>query len=101
MGTRLELHELLKDTSGIDNVYFQPPPTLKRVFPYIQYERDYAKTIFADNEPYNHRKRYLITVVDPDPDSDIPDKIRALPMCVFDRHYAADNLNHDVFKLFF
>lgn len=101
MGTRLELQTLLENTAGTGNVYFQPPPSLMMTLPYVRYERDYAKTIFADNEPYNQRKRYIVTVVDRDPDSDIPDKIRALPMCVFDRYYAADNLNHDVFKLFF
>ena len=70
-------------------------------YPCILYKRDSADSKFADNEPYRHTKRYQVTVIDQDPDSDIPDKIAGLPLCVFDRFYTADNLNHDVFNLFF
>ena len=101
MGTRQELHNILLALLGSNNVYFQPPPTVKMIYPCIVYKRDYAKTEFADNKPYSHKKRYLVTYLDSDPDSDIPEKIAALPTCVFDRFYTADNLNHDVYKLFF
>jgi len=46
-------------------------------------------------------KRYQVTVIDADPDSIIPEKIEALPMCTFDRQFTADNLYHDVFSLYF
>jgi len=101
MAERLDLHTLLKETAGTNNVYFQPPETLKMLYPCIVYKRDFAKTIFAENLPYKYDKRYMVIVIDLNPDSDIPDKISALPMCIFDRHYTADKLNHDVFKLFF
>lgn len=101
MGRRLDLQTLLVGILGSSNVYFQPPPSLQIVYPCIVYKRDTARTIFADGKPYNHVKRYLVTVIDRNPDSLIPDKIEALPMCVFDRFYTADNLNHDVFNLFF
>jgi len=71
------------------------------VYPCIVYKRDFALTYFADDKPYQNRKRYQVIVIDRDPDSDIPDRIAALPLCTFDRFYTADNLNHDVFKLFF
>jgi hypothetical protein len=35
------------------------------------------------------------------PDSDLPHKIASLPKCSFDRHFVSDNLNHDVFNLYF
>jgi hypothetical protein len=101
MDLRLDLHTILVDILGSSNVYFQPPPTVIMVYPSIVYRRDYAETIFAENKPYQHRKRYQVTVIDRDPDSIIPGKIAALPMCIFDRFYTADNLNHDVYKLFF
>jgi len=100
MGTRLELQALLL-TCGTPNVYFQPPESLKLVYPCIIYKRDTARTIFADDKPYKHTKRYLITVIDPDPDSEIPDKVASLPRCIFDRFFTADKLNHDTFKIFF
>jgi hypothetical protein len=101
MGQRLELQTILSDILGFNNVYFQPPPTIKMLYPCIVYERDFAETEFASNYPYKVTKRYQVTVIDRDPDSEIPNKIAALPMCVFDRFYTADNLNHDVYKLFF
>lgn len=101
MGERLELQTLLTGILGTSNVYFQPPPTVKMVYPCIVYSRDYARTIFASDKPYQHTKRYQIIVIDRDPDSGIPAKIAALPMCIYDRFYTADNLNHDVYKIFF
>lgn len=101
MAQRLDLQNLLVFLLGSPNVYFQPPPTLQMEYPCIVYRRDYKHTEFADDQPYKHRKRYEVTVMDRNPDSDIPEKIAGLKMCLFDRHFTADNLNHDVFKLFF
>lgn len=101
MGQRLELQTILEGILGSRNVYFQPPANVQLVYPCIIYERDFADTKFAGNKPYSRTKRYQVTVIDRNPDSDIPDKVAQLPMCSFDRFYASDNLNHDVFDLFF
>lgn len=101
MAQRLELQEVLREILGSDQVYFQPPPTVKMVYPCIVYKRDYQLTQFADDRPYSLKKRYQVTVIDENPDSVIPDKVAELPLCIFDRFFTADNLNHDVFKLFF
>jgi hypothetical protein len=98
---RLQLHELLVEILGTNYVYFHPPPTVSMVYPCLVYKRDFADTKFADNQPYNSSKRYQVTVIDRDPDSEIPERIAALPKCVFDRFFTADDLNHDVYKLFF
>lgn len=81
------------------NVYFQAPSRMK--YPAILYERSSADTTFADNRPYMYQHQYMITVIDPDPDSIIPDKIAMLPQCVFDRHYVADNLHHTTFVIYY
>lgn len=83
------------------NVYFQPPPNLVMQYPCIVYNRDLAETEFADNFPYRRTKRYQVTIIDQDPDSPIPDKVAELPMCLFERHFTADNLHHDVYNLYF
>ena len=101
MAPRLDLQEVLESLLGSRNVYFQPPLNLKMIYPCIRYERDDAETEFAGNKPYTYTKKYSVTVITQDPDSEVPDKIAALPMCTFNRHYTADNLNHDVFNLFF
>ena len=99
MAPRLQLQTLLESIT--DHVYFQPPTNVKIQYPCIVYARDYAETEFADNKTYHRVCRYMITVIDPDPDSTIPDKVAELPMCIFNRFYTADNLNHDVYRLFF
>jgi hypothetical protein len=99
MAPRLQLHQLLETI--VDNVYFQPPTNVKLVYPCIIYKRDFARTEFADDKPYNFVLRYMIMVIDPNPDSEIPKKVAELPMCVFNRFYTADNLNHDVYSVYF
>jgi len=99
MGQRLQLQSLLEGFS--EHVYFQPPSNVQMQYPCIVYERDTTDTEFADNVPYRHTKRYQVTVIDLDPDSAIPDKIAALPSCRHERFFVANNLNHDVFNLYF
>jgi len=99
MGLRLDLHQILETFTP--NVYFQPPNNIELNYPCIIYKRDFADTKFADDIPYNHRLRYQIMVIDPNPDSDIPGKVASMPMCLFNRFYTADNLNHDVYNVFF
>lgn len=101
MAPRLQLHELLKTLLGSDNVYFQPPSSFEMSYPCIRYERTNIRSKSGDNRPYKLDKEYTITVIDPDPDSLIPDKIASLPRCVFDRPYKADDLNHDVFNILY
>ena len=83
------------------NVYFQPPETIKMKYPCIIYHLDDYYILHADNNPYQMQKRYLVTVVDKNPDSEIKDEVASLPMCSFSRHYTADNLNHDVFTIYY
>ena len=101
MAPRTELQSLLETILGSRNVYFQPPANVQMKYPCIVYNRDSANTQFAGNTPYHYTKRYQVTVIDRDPDSGIPDKLAALPSCTFNRFFTADNLNHDVFTLFF
>lgn len=101
MGQRLELHALLTSLVSPGKAYFQPPPSLQMVYPCIVYQRDRARTTFADDMPYGVRKRYQVTVIDRDPDSLIPAKVAALPTATHERTFAADDLNHDVYTLFF
>lgn len=102
MGQRLDLHAILEALLPEGSrAYFQPPANVEMVFPCIVYKRDDADTQFADNAPYLINKRYQVTVIDRNPDSEIPDKVAALPTCVFDRAYVKNNLNHDVYNLYF
>ena len=101
MARRLELHEILVTLLGSRHVYFQPPPSISLKYPCIIYNREMIKTTHADNKPYERKTRYQVTVIDSNPDSTIHEKVGALPMSSYDRFFTADNLNHDVYNLFF
>ncbi len=101
MSRRIELQSLLEEILGSRNVYFQPPASLKMQYDCIRYERIRIDTDHADNLPYQLYDRYQIIAIYKNPDSDLPRKIAALPMCYHERHYTADNLNHDVFNLYY
>lgn len=101
MGIRTDLQNLLETLLGSRNVYFQPPPTLQMNYPCIVYNLDDIDSKFADNNPYAIERRYSLTLIDKDPDSLIIDKIIMLQKCIFDRHFVADNLNHNIFILYY
>ncbi len=101
MGTRLDFQNLLETLLGTGNVYFQPPPNVSMIYPSIVYNRDFQSVQFADNGPYRRKIRYQVTVIDPDPDSLIPEKVAELPLTTYVRHFTAGNLNHDIYDVYF
>ncbi len=98
---RLQLHELLCEVLGSRNVYFQPPESIKMQYPAIVYNLDDIQNFYADNGNYLSERRYQLTLIDEDPDTDLIGKILEIPNCQYNRHYNSDNLNQDVFTLFF
>lgn len=98
---RLALHELLCTLIGSRNVYFQPPESVKMKYPAIVYSRNRIANTSADNIVYKRDVSYTITVIDRDPDSEIVERVSRIPLISYDRSYTADNLNHDVFKLYY
>lgn len=102
MGQREQLQQLLEEVAGeTHEVYFQPPANLVMTYPCIVYKRDGVDTKFADDKPYSVVKRYMVTVIDRSPDSPILDRVLLLPQCTHSRSFTVDNLNHDVFILYF
>lgn len=101
MNSRIDLHEELRAILGSGFVYFQPPESVKMVYPCVVYALDNMDVKYADDRPYLNAKRYRVTVIDKDPDSVIPDRMLVLPYCGLTNVYTADNLNHWVFSLYF
>lgn len=99
MLSRLKLQTLLEDILESRNVYFQPPESMKINYPAIIYGLDNIDNVFANDKVYLSKRKYLITVIDEDPDSLIVSKISVLPSCRFNRHFKSENLNHNVFTL--
>ena len=100
MKSRLELSAILHTLA--DNVYFQPTTGTKISYPCITYERASGLNNRADNLSYLFTQSYTVTVIDKNPDSELPEKVRnAFQMCTFERHFVNDGLNHDVFLIYF
>ena len=97
---RENLHKILVEVLGSNNVYYQPPESTKMNYPAIVYSRNRIENTFADDMVYKQSCSYQITVIDKNPDSDIVKKVSRLPMCRHDRHFKSDNLNHDIFTLY-
>lgn len=102
MARRLQLHEKLCEILGTRNVYFQPPASVKLNYDCIIYSVSTRNDIRADDRQYRDFVRYEIIFIYRDPDSQIPEKLMsAFPRIGHERHYTADNLHHDVFKLYY
>lgn len=107
MDRRLLLHAVLckllncPETGDACRAYFQPPPNTEMQYDCIVYERSRMDTDFADNLPYTIHNRYQLTAIYRNSDSGLPGEIAKLPRCSHERYFTSDNLNHDVFNLYF
>jgi hypothetical protein len=101
MANRLNLQTLLETILGSSNVYFQPPASVHMDYPAIVYSRKKIDNSHANNQVYKQDYAYELTVIDKNPDSEIVKKISKLPNTSYDRSYKTDNLNHDVFTLYY
>lgn len=102
MASRLELQSKLEELLGSRNVYYQPPTSSTMKYPAIKYSKANIKSTFANNKgAYTKKNAYEIIVIDAKPDNEVINKLTKLPYCSFSRHYKANNLNHDVFTLYY
>lgn len=84
-----------------ENVYFQPPESLKLVYPCIVYNLSGINVIRADNIPYNVAQKFDVTIMDLDPNSGRPEKfIKTFTTSAFVTHFISDNVYHDVFTVY-
>ena len=101
MAERENLQTILESLLGSENVYYQPPETIKMRYPAIRYNRSRMDSKYANNKKYSMMDCYELTVISRLPDDPVIKKLLQLPYCSYDRHYESDNLNHDVFTLYF
>lgn len=99
---RWKFQNELESLLGSTHVYFQPPESIRMTYPAIVYHRRTTDAQYADNGTYRNMQSYDVTVISRDPDFvallDIPAHFQ---YCRSDRHYAADNLNHDTFVIYY
>lgn len=104
------IFSIFHEADGFQHVYFQPGANITLHYPCVVYKRDGDRPTYADNRKYLDQWSYQLIVIDRDPISSrinaegtktIIDAISELPKCSYIRHYVVDNLNHDMFKIYY
>lgn len=101
MPNRLDLHEYLCGVLGSRNVYFQPPESVKLVYPAIVYELSNINNRYANDGVYIQADSYKVTFISKSPDSEITRALSKIPTCRFNTGFVSDNLYHKVFTIYY
>lgn len=101
MATRLELQSKLEELLGSRNAYYDPPESIKMNYTAIKYSKIDIESTFANDKAYLLRPCYELIVIARKPDDPVIAKLLELPYCSYERHYVADNLHHDVLRIYF
>lgn len=102
MADRLDLQSEFEDFLGSRNVYYQPPESVHMKYPAIRYGRNGSALSHANNGVYLNVRRYDGVIIDPNPDSELPDKmLDRFPMCTFSKAYPSNNLHHFPFTIYY
>lgn len=102
MGTRTELKTKFKQILGNDNVYFQPPESVKLKYDCIIYKTKAPYTQRANNKLYILQHLYQVTYITSNPVSTIPDQmLYEFPMIDRVNDFVNDGLYHYVYELYF
>ena len=101
MADRLDFQSVLEELLGSRNVYCQPPESVKMQLDAIRYSKKTIDIKYANNAKYSMMDCYEVIVIAKRPDHPVIKKLLALPYSSWDRHYVADNLNHDVLTIYF
>ena len=97
-----ELREVLQETLGYVNIYFQPPESVKMKYDCIRYEEQTMNIRRADSVPYTVRCQFNVMVISRDPDCPVPRAlVERFPYCSPGRKYTADNLYHYPFTIYY
>lgn len=95
------LHDILLEVVDSGYCYFQPPSDNGMNYPCIKYNYAGDFDQYADNKAYLTSKRYTVTIIDEDPDSKIPERLKELLYCSSDGHFVVDGLHHYVYTLYY
>ena len=92
----------LIEKTGIQNVYIDPPESVRMVYPCIRVSLTSSYTQYANNYSYRNTPSYNVILIDYDPDSIYyKSLIEGFQMIRFNRHYVADDLHHYDFILYY
>lgn len=103
MVKRSELREKLEELLGPnkEHIYFQPPESVKLKYPCFVYELARGDHFYSNNMTYHFTRAYEVTYISKNPDDGMVEKmVNSFSMISHNRHFVTDNLNHEVFVLY-
>lgn len=92
------------EATDTGKVYFQPPSSVKLVYPCWVIERITASQPRADDKTYFFRPGYKCIHMDriePDPDFLYGVISDLFPHSVYQNHYTMDNIHHDQYLIYY
>ena len=107
MANTLKWENLRDELYSLDiteNVYYNPPTSVRMNFPCFRFVENNTYSIRADNKAYNNTRRWVITYITTDEEAVemvINKMLEHFMMCGNETIYKADNLVHIVFNLYF
>ena len=91
------LEEFQKKLGEDPHVYYQPPESVKLVYPCFVYSFDDVITFYANDNPYLRYYIYTATYITKQVDPQMVKSLMELKYFKYDTHYTADNLHHYAF----
>ena len=107
MANELKWERLRDELYSLDisnNVYYNPPTSIRMSYPCFRFAENNTYTIRADNVAYLNHRRWVITYITTDEEeveTVINRMLNHFMMCNNETVYKADNLIHIVFNLYF
>ena len=101
---RRELSTKLREILGSGNVYFQPPSNTKMNFPCFVYNRSPIFRLRANDKTYLLRNHYSLTYIDSNVERCMAMQdtlLNSFDHISVERSFTSDNLNHDVYNLYY
>ena len=96
------LREVLQETVGVVNIYYEPPNGFQIKYPCIIYEKDTSDHKYADNYVYRFVQAYQVKYISKKPDNEVVAALqRKFQNCKYGRHFVMDNLHHDVVIIYY
>lgn len=101
MAKRENLQRKFEELLGSRNVYYNPPVNTQMKYDAIRYSKKKPDVKYANNKKYKTMNCYEVIVIARIPDHPVIDLLLELPYSEYDRHYAANNLHHDVLTIYY
>lgn len=91
------LESFQRSAGETPHVYFEPPESVKMVYPCFVYHFLGTIDLYSNGDIYLQSEEYSVRYITKTPDPPLPKAIMDLPYASFESHYTAENLHHFMF----